>query len=72
MRKWRPPDAKADEEWQVVHQIVVPQVYRQEIIKLAYDTPMAGNLGVKRKASRFYIIFIGLDSAHMTVNQLSL
>ena len=21
MRKWRPPDAKTDEEWQVVHQI---------------------------------------------------
>ena len=48
MRKWRPPDAKPDEEWQVVHQIVVPQVYRQEIIKLAHDTPMAGHLGVKK------------------------
>ena len=48
MRKWRPPDVKPDEEWQVVHQIVVPQVYRQEIIKLVYDTPMAGHLGVKK------------------------
>ena len=24
MRKWRPPDAPANEEWRVVHQIVVP------------------------------------------------
>ena len=48
MRKCRPPDAKPDEEWQVEHQIVVPQVYRQEIIKLAHDTPMAGHLGVKK------------------------
>ena len=48
MRKWRPTDAKPDEKWQVVHQIVVPQVYRQEIIKLAHDTPMAGHLGVKK------------------------
>ena len=27
MRKWRPSDAPADEEWQVVHQIVVPRKY---------------------------------------------
>ena len=25
MRKWRPPDAPASDEWQVVHQIVVPK-----------------------------------------------
>ena len=27
MRKWQPRDAPADEEWQVVHQIVVPRKY---------------------------------------------
>ena len=27
MRKWRPPDAPVDEEWTVVHQIIVPKVY---------------------------------------------
>ena len=31
MRKWRPRDTPADEEWQVVHQIVVPTKYRGEI-----------------------------------------
>ena len=24
MRKWRPPDALLDENWKVVHQIVIP------------------------------------------------
>ena len=31
MRKWRPPDVSADEEWTVNHQIVVPRAYRPEI-----------------------------------------
>lgn len=48
MRKWRPPDANPDEEWRTVHQIVVPEIYRHDIIKLAHDTPMAGHLGVKK------------------------
>ena len=27
MRKWRPPDVSADDEWTVNHQIVVPRAY---------------------------------------------
>jgi hypothetical protein len=46
MRKWRPPDALLSEEWRQVHQIVVPKIYRQEIMELAHDTPLAGHLGV--------------------------
>ena len=30
MRKWRPFDAPADDEWAVYHQIVVPKSYRQK------------------------------------------
>ena len=26
MRKWRPPDAPANDEWQIVHQTVVPKL----------------------------------------------
>ena len=48
MRKWRPPDASAVDEWTVNHQIVVPRVYRPEILNLAYDTPMSGHLGVNK------------------------
>ena len=48
MRKWRPPDVLAEDEWTVNHQIVVPRVYRPEILNLAHDTPMSGHLGVNK------------------------
>ena len=48
MRKWRPPDVSADDEWTVNHQIVVPRAYRPEILNLAHETPMSGHLGVNK------------------------
>ena len=44
MRKWRPPDV-ADEEWVVKHQIVVPKVYRSEILSIAHETPLGWSSG---------------------------
>ena len=38
MRKWRPPNIPASEEWSVVHQIVVPKVYQSEKVKLAHES----------------------------------
>ena len=35
MRKCRPPDFSAEEEWTVNHQVVVPRVYHPEISRLA-------------------------------------
>ncbi len=32
MRKWRPSNAAADDEWQIVQQVVVPPSYRSEIL----------------------------------------
>ena len=52
MRKWRPPDVGVEEEWKVVHQIVVPKVYRQEVISIAHDHPMSGHLGVTKTYNR--------------------
>ncbi|XP_071850601.1 uncharacterized protein [Apostichopus japonicus] len=52
MRKWRPLDAPADEEWQVVHQTVVPKVYHSDIMSMAHDSPMAGHLGVRKTCDR--------------------
>ena len=46
MRKWRQLDASPDEEWRLVHQIVVPGVYRQYILGITHDTPMSGHLGI--------------------------
>ena len=48
MRKWRPPDVSAEDEWTVNHQIVVPRTYRPEILNLAHETPMSGHLGVNK------------------------
>ena len=52
MSKWRPPDAPASDERQVVHQIVVPKVYHREVISIAHDSPMAGHLGVRKTHDR--------------------
>ena len=46
MRKWRSSEIPADDEWAVNHQIVVPKIYRSEILSLAHETPMSGHLGV--------------------------
>ena len=57
MRKWRPPDALPSEEWRQVHQIVVPKIYRQEIIELTYDTSLAGHLGVRKTCQKVLLHF---------------
>ena len=54
MRKWRSPEVPADEEWAVNHQIVVPKIYRSEILSLANETPMSGHLGVNKILNHFY------------------
>ena len=41
MRKWRSPEAPADDEWAVNHQIVVPNIYRSEILSLAHENSMS-------------------------------
>ena len=56
MRKWRPPDAAVEDEWKVVYQIVVPEVYQEEAMSLAHDSPMAGHLSkiYNRILTHFY------------------
>ena len=48
MRKWRSLEVSADDEWAVNHQIVVPKIYRSEILSLAHESPMSGHLGVNK------------------------
>ena len=45
MRKWRPPDVPANEEWQI---FVLPQKFRGEVLSLAHASPMAEHLGVNK------------------------
>ena len=46
MRKWRSLEVPVDDEWAVNHQIVVPKIYRSEILSLAHETPLSGHVGV--------------------------
>ena len=48
MRKWRPFDVPADDEWAVYHQIVVPKSYRHEILSIPHESPMSGHLGINK------------------------
>ena len=48
MRKWRPYDVPADDEWALYHQIVVPKSYRHEILSIAHESPMSGHLGINK------------------------
>ena len=52
MRKYRPPEVPADDEWKVVYQIVVPNCYRQEILHMAHELPVAGHLGINKTQDR--------------------
>ena len=46
VRKWRPPDVSADDEWTANQQIVVHRAYRPEILSLAHETPISDHLSV--------------------------
>ena len=52
MRKWRPTQRPADEEWSIVHQIVIPPCYRDEILRIAHEIPVAGHLGIRKTQAR--------------------
>ena len=48
MRKWRPADVPADEDWSLKHQIVLPKSFRTEVLSLAHENPLSGHLGVTK------------------------
>ena len=52
MRKWRPSDAPADADWAVIHQVVVPKVYREGILNIAHSIPLGGHLGINKTVDK--------------------
>lgn len=54
MRRWKPPSCTSDVEWSTVSQVVIPQKYRQSILKLAHDSSFAGHLGVRKTLDRIW------------------
>ena len=57
MRKWRPPDVPSDVEWAVKHQVVLPKSYRNGVLSMAHETPLAGHLGVSKTYNKILIHF---------------
>ena len=58
MRKWRSPEIPADDAWAVNQQIVVPKIYRSEILSLAHETPMSDHLGVNKTYHKILNLFL--------------
>ena len=49
-QRYQPPGA--DEEAQVIEQLVLPTCCRPAVLQLAHDIPMSGHLGKKKTAKR--------------------
>lgn len=54
---WTLPQASKQDDCSVVTQIVVPQVFRHEILLLAHDNPLAGHLWVNKTYDRLLHCF---------------
>ena len=61
MRKWRPPDIPASQEWKVIDQVEIPSIYRCDVLSLTHETPMAGHLGVNKTFQKILDPSIGLE-----------
>ena len=57
MRKWRPLDTPPSDEWSAVYQVVVPKIYRSEILRLAHESPLGGHLGVNKTCDKVLKFF---------------
>ena len=48
LRKWRPLNVYADDDWAVKSQIVVPKSFRGQILQTARENPSAGHMGINK------------------------
>ncbi|XP_073807553.1 uncharacterized protein [Danio rerio] len=51
MRKWSSA-MEQDDEWSTVYQVVVPSVFRQQVLVLAHDHVLSGHLGITKTYHR--------------------
>ncbi|XP_077940982.1 uncharacterized protein LOC144385285 isoform X1 [Gasterosteus aculeatus] len=53
MRHWsRSLNPGQQDDWNVVHQIVVPSKFRSQVLELAHDHPWSGHLGITKTYNR--------------------
>ncbi len=50
MRKWSPP--KAEEDWNTVYQVVVPEPYRLQVLSVAHEHELSGHVGIRKTYDR--------------------
>jgi len=62
MHKWRLREVPSSEAWRVVYQVVVPPVYREDVLCLAHETPLASHLGVNKTYKKILNHFKTLSS----------
>ena len=65
MRIWLSTEVLVGDEWAVNHQILIPKIYRSEILSLAHETPMSGHLGVNKTYHKSLNHFTGLFKNQM-------
>ena len=51
-RKWRPASRPASEDWASYEQIVLPQSYRGEVLRMAHGSVFGGHLGFKKTLAK--------------------
>ncbi|KAI2644597.1 Retrovirus-related Pol polyprotein [Labeo rohita] len=51
MRKWRKSNS-TESEWNFVYQVVVPTIFRPQVLSLAHDHTLAGHLGITKTYNR--------------------
>ena len=55
MRRWAPRTVpEEDVSWSTVHQVIVPNCYRKDIISVAHDNNFAGHLGRRKTLDRIW------------------
>ncbi len=52
MRKWTDSKMSSQDDWSSVFQVVVPEVYRSDILYLAHDHCLSGHLGIRKTLDR--------------------
>lgn len=58
VRKWRPRNAPAIDEWRTVYQIVVPKKKQKAVLSIAHELTLAGHLRVNKTYQRVLTHFI--------------
>lgn len=52
MWKWTPSDRSWEDDWSSVFQVVVPSIFRLDVLGLSHDQCLVGHSGIKKTLDR--------------------